>query len=162
LVSVIRQILHFATIARWTTFSLKTHTHTHTHTQPLNGPLTGTTTRVGYYHKKHSPTHTHLDHQTSFINFLHLLLRSIDEGWPLFGGNLEMSENWPNTRKSQGKNYARENCPLLTHKSGAMSVFIRPYAAIWKGYFCLSSRIWTFCSYVYSAPIALMCMKWVI
>ena len=46
---------------------------THTHTQPFNGPWFGTT-RVGRYQKKHSPTHTHLDHRTSFINFLHLLL----------------------------------------------------------------------------------------
>jgi len=50
-------------------------THTHKHTEPFNGPLSGTT-RVGRYEKKHSPTHTHPDHQTSFINFLHLL-RSI-------------------------------------------------------------------------------------
>ena len=34
------------------------------------------TTRVGWYQKKHSPTHTHPDHQTPFINSLHLL-RSI-------------------------------------------------------------------------------------
>jgi len=27
----------------------------------------------GLHRKKHSPTHTHRDHQTSFINFLHLL-----------------------------------------------------------------------------------------
>ena len=55
-----------------------THTHTHTHTQPFNGPLSRTTW-VGRHQKKHSehsPTHTHPDHQTSFINFLHLL-RSI-------------------------------------------------------------------------------------
>ena len=31
---------------------------------------------MGQYQKKHSPTHTHPDHQTHFINFLHLL-RSI-------------------------------------------------------------------------------------
>jgi len=31
------------------------------------------TTRVGQYQKKHSPTHTHPDHQTSSVNFLHLL-----------------------------------------------------------------------------------------
>ena len=49
--------------------------YTHTYTQPFNGPLTETTW-VGRYQKKHSPTHTHPDHQTSFINFLHLL-RSI-------------------------------------------------------------------------------------
>ena len=44
---------------------------THTHTQPFNGLLSGTT-RVGRYQKKHSPTHTHPDHRTSFIIFLHL------------------------------------------------------------------------------------------
>ena len=47
------------------------HTHTHTHTQPFNGLLSGTT-RVGRYQKKYSPTHTHPDHRTSFIIFLHL------------------------------------------------------------------------------------------
>jgi len=52
-----------------------TSSHTHTHTQPFNGQWSGTT-RVGRYQKKHSPTHTHHDHRTSFINFLHLL-RSI-------------------------------------------------------------------------------------
>ena len=49
--------------------------HTHTHTQPLNG-LWSETTRVSRFQKKHSPTHTHPDHRTSFTNFLHLL-RSI-------------------------------------------------------------------------------------
>ena len=81
---------------------LKSHTHTHTHThtcthttaQPFNGRWSRTT-RVGRYQKKHSPTHTHPDHQTSFINFLHLL-RSIASSvfslrawqssvWVLFG-----------------------------------------------------------------------------
>ena len=42
-----------------------------THTQSFNGLLSGTT-RVGRYQKKHSPTHTHPDRRTSFINFLHL------------------------------------------------------------------------------------------
>jgi len=45
---------------------------TYTHTQPFNGILSGTT-RVGWYQKKHSLIYTHADHQTSFINFLHLL-----------------------------------------------------------------------------------------
>jgi len=44
----------------------------HTHTQPFNGLKSGTI-RVGRFQKKHSPTHTHPDHQKSFINFLHLL-----------------------------------------------------------------------------------------
>jgi len=47
------------------------HTTPHTHTQPFNGFLSGTT-RVGRYQKKHSPAHTHPDHRTSFIIFLHL------------------------------------------------------------------------------------------
>ena len=42
-----------------------------THMQPFNSLLSGTT-QVGWYQKKHSPTHTHPDHQTSFIVFLHL------------------------------------------------------------------------------------------
>ena len=50
-----------------------THTHTHTHTQPFNGRWSGTTRVGGRYQKKHSSTHTHPDHRTSFINFLHLL-----------------------------------------------------------------------------------------
>ena len=41
------------------------------HTQPFNG-LLSETTRVGRYQKKYSPTHTHPDHRTSFITFLHL------------------------------------------------------------------------------------------
>ena len=45
--------------------------NTHTHTQPFNGLFSGTT-RVGWYQKKHSPIHTHPDHRTSFITFLHL------------------------------------------------------------------------------------------
>ena len=47
------------------------HARTHAHTQPFNGPWSGTTP-VGWYHKKHSHTHTHSDHRTSFIIFLHL------------------------------------------------------------------------------------------
>ena len=43
----------------------------HTHTQPFNGLLSGTTW-IGRCQKKHSPTHTHPDHWTSFIIFLHL------------------------------------------------------------------------------------------
>ena len=44
----------------------------YTHTQPFSGRLSGTTW-VGQYQKKHSPTHTQPDHQTSFISFLHQL-----------------------------------------------------------------------------------------
>ena len=42
------------------------------HMQTFNDALPGTT-QVGQYQKKHSPTHTHSDHQISFINFRHLL-----------------------------------------------------------------------------------------
>jgi len=41
-------------------------------TQPFNSPLSRTP-QVDRYQKKHSPTHTHPDHQTSFVNFLHPL-----------------------------------------------------------------------------------------
>ena len=43
------------------------NTHKHTHIQPFKGPLSKTT-RVGRYKKKHSPTHTHPDHQTSNLS----------------------------------------------------------------------------------------------
>ena len=45
-------------------------------TQPFHSLLSGTT-RVGRYQKKHSPTHTHPDHQTSFINFLYSTASSL-------------------------------------------------------------------------------------
>jgi len=38
-----------------------------------NRELECSTTRVGQYQKKHSPTQIHPDRQTSYINFLHLL-----------------------------------------------------------------------------------------
>ena len=47
------------------------HATVSAYTQPFNGFWFGTT-RVGLYQKKHSPTHTHSDHWTSFIIFLHL------------------------------------------------------------------------------------------
>ena len=51
--------------------ALKATLSSNTHTQSLNGNLSGSTW-VGRYQKKHSPTHTHPDHRTSFIIFLHL------------------------------------------------------------------------------------------
>ena len=39
---------------------------------PLNRPFMGLP-GVSWYQKKHSPTHTHKDHQLSFISFFHLL-----------------------------------------------------------------------------------------
>jgi len=54
----------------------QSHTHAHTHKQLFNG-LLSRTTRVCCYQKKHSPTHTHPDHQTSFIIFLHPTIHGI-------------------------------------------------------------------------------------
>jgi len=49
------------------------NTHT-THTQPFYSSLDlSRTTRVSWYQKVHSPTHTYPDHHPSFISFLHLL-----------------------------------------------------------------------------------------
>jgi len=48
---------------------------THIHTQPFYGSiriLSGTT-RVSWYQKKHSPTHTYRGHQSSLIYFFHLI-----------------------------------------------------------------------------------------
>ena len=58
----------------WTRLLAILLTLSRTHTQLFNGPLSGST-KVGRYQKKHSPTqsHAHPDHQTSFINFHHLL-----------------------------------------------------------------------------------------
>ena len=44
-----------------------------THTQLFNGPLSGTI-QVDRYQKKHSPSHSHPDNWTFFINYLHLVL----------------------------------------------------------------------------------------
>ena len=44
----------------------------HTH-KPFNS-LWSWTSRVGRYQRKHSPTHSHPEHRTSFINFLHGIL----------------------------------------------------------------------------------------
>jgi len=60
-------------------------------THPFNDPLSGTM-QVGRYQKKHSPTRTHHGHQTSFINFLHLL-RSI----PFFLFNLHVWRSFATT-----------------------------------------------------------------
>jgi len=60
------------TLWRYTNlFITRTHAHTHMHNHLTAFGLRQP--RVGQYQKKHSPTHTHPDHRTSFINFLHLL-----------------------------------------------------------------------------------------
>ena len=57
-----------AAAAATTTTTTTTTSATSTILQPLSG-----TTRVSRYQKKHSYTQTYLDHQPSFISFLHLL-----------------------------------------------------------------------------------------
>jgi len=57
-----------AAAATTTTTTTTTTSATSTILQPLSG-----TTRVSRYQKKHSYTQTYLDHQPSFISFLHLL-----------------------------------------------------------------------------------------
>ena len=54
---------------------------THTHAQSVNSSLSGTT-RVSRDQKKHSPTQTRRDHQTSFINFLRLLRSLVFPSFP--------------------------------------------------------------------------------
>jgi len=49
----------------------KTHTHIHNRFMALR--ILSRTTRVSRFRKKHSPTHTYRDHQSSLICFLHLL-----------------------------------------------------------------------------------------
>jgi len=69
-----------------------------THTQLFNSSSSGTTW-VGRYQKKHSLTHTHPDHQTSFVNFLRLLW-SITyslfnfHAWQSFPHNLSPGPLW--------------------------------------------------------------------
>jgi len=45
----------------------------HTHTHRLRLWVLSGTTRVSWYQKKHSPTHTYRGHQSSLICFLHLI-----------------------------------------------------------------------------------------
>jgi len=50
------------------------HACTHTCTQPFYSSLhLSRTTRVSWYQKKHSPTHTYRGHQSSLICFIHLI-----------------------------------------------------------------------------------------
>ena len=74
------------------------HLCNYTHTQPFNG-LWSRTTRVGRYQKKHSPTHTHPDHQTSFIIFFHLQRSMasslfILRAWQVLSYNLSPGPLW--------------------------------------------------------------------
>jgi len=73
----------------------------HTHTQLFNGLWSGTTR----YQKKHSPTHTHPDHWTSFIIFLHLQRSMASLYWDYiththpFNGPFPGLPGWAGTRK---------------------------------------------------------------
>jgi len=57
--------------SEWWCYELCCRCYLKTHTQPFNGLWSGTTW-VDWYQMKHSPTHTHPDHRTSCIIFLHL------------------------------------------------------------------------------------------
>jgi len=48
-------------------------THRHTHNRFTALCILSGTTRVSWYQKKHSPTHTYRGHQSSLICFLHLI-----------------------------------------------------------------------------------------
>ena len=48
------------------------NTHTHTHTRFTALWILSGKTRVSWYQKKHSPTHTYRGHQSSLICFIHL------------------------------------------------------------------------------------------
>ena len=58
----------------------------HIHTQPFNGLWSGSTSPVGQYQKKHSPTHTYPDHRISFIHLLQSTTSSLFSlhGWHSF------------------------------------------------------------------------------
>ena len=58
-----------------------------------------------WYQKKHSPTHTHPDHQTSFINFLHLQWSVTSSlfnlrAWQFFSTSYLWSASWSGTSYS--------------------------------------------------------------
>ena len=84
-----------------------------THTQPFNGLWSGTT-RVGRYQKKHSPTHTHPDHRTSFIIFLHLQ-RSM-------ASSLFSLRAWQSSRTKNRKDIIRKELKAKPKKKRCMCV----------------------------------------
>ena len=93
----------YAPCTQKTTDTITTGSAGNRHTQPFNGLWSGTT-RVGQYQKKHSPTHTHPDHRTSFIIFLHsstpslriaqliTSLRTLSEAFSKFSAGNSMHE----------------------------------------------------------------------
>jgi len=88
---------------------LYNNTHRHTHT-PFNSPWS-TTTRVDWYQKKHSPTHTHPDRWTSFINLLHLLWSIASSlfnlhAWPSFFYNLCPGPLWSSSILGPSTSYS--------------------------------------------------------
>ena len=69
-VSVCTKLMFYRNSWKNLTFSTYHNTHTHNRLTAFCPGLLSGTTRVGRYQKKHSPTHTHPDHRTSFIVFL--------------------------------------------------------------------------------------------
>ena len=82
--------LHITGISlRHRTVSTSTQHCAPPYTELFYSPLSGNT-RVSWYQKKHSPTHTYPDNQPSFISFLHLLWSTASSlfnlrAWQSFG-----------------------------------------------------------------------------
>ena len=88
-----------------------------------------------------------------------------------FLDNLEMSVNLTAVRELircqgivGGENLVGENCPLLTSHLELCRCLAGCYIATLIGFFCLLSRLKTFCTYFYSVLVALtkhICLKWI-
>jgi len=85
-----------------------------TRTQLFNGPLCRTT-QVSQYQKKHSPTRTNPDHQTSFINFLHLLWSTASSMFNLCAWQSDWQPPGPSIHSLHFSMYSFYNSyPLIT------------------------------------------------
>jgi len=92
--------------------------HTHTRTQPFNG-LLSRPTRVYWYQKKHSPTHTHPDHRTSFIIFLHLLRSTASSLFKftcltVLLHNISLGSHWSPSLLKMTLNQSQQHCHLTS------------------------------------------------
>jgi len=95
--------------------------------------------RMSQYQKKHSPTHTHPDYQTSFINFLHLLLFIAS-----FSFNLRAWQ-FSSTTSPQvlfGLSLIRELIPLLTVRDNYSCCHLRLLLRLWQEYSKNPSQNW--------------------
>ena len=106
--------------------------------QPFNGPLSGTT-QVGWYQKKHSPTHTLPDQQPSIINFLHPLWSTASSlfnlhAWQSLFHNLSPGPCWSTSRA--GTLYFI--LPTFLHQSLSSFCNTYPYH---RNLFCCSTKL---------------------